>query len=131
MKVAIFPIFILCFYFHSYGQAYDSIFNEIEQDSAFIDGKIILSEEQPTFVQFFVSDYLLGVQRSEYATVDNEGRFQIKFFIRNTHEVYWRFGENGLSNVILVSPGDSLTIMMNDKEITFAGILIVYRIALN
>jgi thiol-disulfide isomerase/thioredoxin len=94
----------------------------MRQDSAFINGQIILSDEKPVSIRFAVVDYLLGVEKYEYATIDDEGRFQIKFFIRNTHQVYCSYGEKRRRyNMLILSPGDSLTLSVNNDDVKFFG----------
>lgn len=121
MKDATFSLLILCAFCVSFGQTQLAAPAQIRHDSAFINGQIILSGEKPASIHFAVVDYLLGVENYEYAAIDDEGRFQIKFFIRNTHQVFCSYGEKRKYNTLILSPGDSLTLVVNDDDAKFFG----------
>jgi len=92
MRNALFSFLILWPVFSSFGQTADSGSIPVRVDAAFINinGQIISSGEKPLSVTFYVVDYRLGIERSERTSVGEDGKFQIKFFIRNTPQVYWR-----------------------------------------
>jgi thiol-disulfide isomerase/thioredoxin len=121
MKDFLFSFLILCPLCLSFGQSHPTAPALLKQDSAYIKGQIILSGEKPASVTFFVVDYLLGIERPEHASVDAEGRFEIRFFIRNTHQVTWRYGERRNQGTLILSPGDSLTVIATDNEVKLFG----------
>lgn len=119
MKITLYSVLLICPLF-CLGQTRHST-EGMKQDSAFIEGQFILSDEKPASVTFYVVDYWLGIERNEHTTVDNEGRFQIKFFIRNTHQVNWAIAERRNHGTLILSPGDSLTLMITDSGAKFSG----------
>ena len=121
MKNTLRSFLVLCPVCFSYGQNQHPVPAQTEQDSAVINGEIILPGEKPASITFYVADYLLGIERPERGSVDEEGRFHVKFFIRNAHQVYWHHGERGRPRSLIVSPGDSLTLNVTDSGVKFTG----------
>ncbi|HEU5293035.1 MAG TPA: hypothetical protein VFU05_20460 [Cyclobacteriaceae bacterium] len=120
MKNILCSLFILSPLCVSLGQPHAAR-EEMGKDSVFIQGQITLSNEKPSSIRFAVVDYLLGVENYEYATIDDEGNFEIKFFLRNTQQVYCSYGERMRHNTLILSPGDSLMITVSDNGIKFFG----------
>jgi thiol-disulfide isomerase/thioredoxin len=121
MKTFHAALVILCPLCHSIGQTFDTVPALPKEDSAFIKGQIILRDKKPSSITFYVVDYLVGIEKPERASVDVEGRFQIRFFIRNTHQVSWRYDERGSYGSLILSPGDSLTLIVTDDQVQFFG----------
>lgn len=122
MKNALFSLLILFPLCASYGQTHHPVTKRMKQDSAFINGHLILSHEKSQSLSFVVWDHWLGITRTENAMLDEAGKFEIKFFIRNTLPVLCRYEDRGKHYVwLIISPGDSLTIVKNGSDVTFSG----------
>lgn len=121
MKNTLLTFLVLCAVCFSYGQDQEAVPPQTHQDSAVINGEITLSGEKDASITFYVVDYLLGIESPERGSVDEQGRFHVKFFIRNTHQVNWHYGESGQPGTLIVSPGDSLTLNITDSGVKFSG----------
>lgn len=121
MKNTLLSFLMLCPLFSSFGQANAPVSTQTKPDSVFIVGQIILSGQKPQAVSFALWDHWLGTNKTYYTSLDSAGRFQITLLIRHTNPVLWRYSDKARWQTIIVSPGDSLTIVVNDTEIKFLG----------
>lgn len=122
MKKTLSLLLILCPHCISFGQTQQPAPPQIQQDSAFINGQLALSHEKSQAISFVVWDHWSGITRTENAMLDEDGKLVIKFFIRNTIPVLCQYEDKGRHYLwLIVSPGDSLTIVKNGSDVTFSG----------
>src|SRR6478736_8122434 len=90
-------------------------------DSVHIHGEFNgLTLKKNSLITFHVNDFVLGKQLSFYSSIDSAGRFDIKFPMRCTQDIFWRYDEDSLFSLI-VSPKDSLKILIDKAGAHFFG----------
>ena len=90
-------------------------------DTVYIHGEIKTPRQKnKSIVTFHVNDYVTGKLLNYYSSIDSTGKFDVKFFLRNTQDIFWRYNEDSLFRLI-ISPKDSLTIIINKGGIHFSG----------
>ena len=90
-------------------------------DTIYIHGEIkTLLQGKNTIVTFLVNDYVLARQLNYYSNIDSSGKFDIKFPVRCTQNIFWKYNEDSIFNLI-VSPNDSLAIILDKVGAHFLG----------
>lgn len=120
---------ILCFVLGltvcGFSQTGDQKVSPSQPDSIFISGNIFLEEEErPESIAFAFSDHWLGIDQNVHAMIDANGDFSTKIFLRGTNTILCRYKDQ--SNLrhyswLIVSPGDSLSITVNNHAYSFFG----------
>jgi thiol-disulfide isomerase/thioredoxin len=122
MKVVVILLLLGALRVPSSGQTDNTIADLKTPDSVFVNGRITLPDGKSRSIFFVFWDQLLGINRKEYAMLDENGRFEIKLFIRSTSPILWRYqGKETQDGFLIVSPGDSLTIIIEGSAVTFSG----------
>ena len=117
--------FALCLPLGGLGQTSEQNLSPPQPDSIFISGNIFLEgEERPESIAFAFWDHWLGVNQKIRAMIDANGNFSTKIFLRRTNAVLCRYKDQ--SNLrhhswLIVSPGDSISITVNNHEFSFSG----------
>lgn len=108
-----------------FSQTGDQKLSPSQPDSNFISGNIFLEgEERPESIAFAFSDQWLGINQNVYAMIDANGDFSTKIFLRGTNTILCRYEDQSNRrhySWLIVSPGDSLLITVNNHEYSFSG----------
>lgn len=117
--------FALCLTLVAFAQPRDQKVWPSQPDSIFISGNISLEgEEKPECITFAFWDHLLGTNQNLRAMIDANGDFKARIFLRGTNAMFCVYLDQSrqrhYSNLI-VSPGDSLSITVNNHQFSFFG----------
>lgn len=110
---------------YGFGQTRDREFWPHEPDSIFISGTISLEgEKTPESIAFAFWDHWLGINQDVRAMIDANGAFNTRILLRCTNAVLCRYQDQSNRwhySYLIVSPGDSLSIAVNNHQYSFFG----------
>lgn len=117
--------FALCLTLCGFGQTGDQKVSPSQPDSIFISGNVSLEgEERPEYMTFAFWDDWLGINENVRTMIDANGDFSTKIFLRGTNAILCRYEDQSKRrhySWLIVSPGDSLSITVNNHEYSFFG----------
>ncbi|MEJ1241647.1 thioredoxin family protein [Chryseolinea sp. T2] len=95
----------------------------LRSDTVVITGKINIpiNAKGQVVATFYIIDYLLAAERTYFSVIDSTGNFHVRFFLRNTQDISWRFDKAQPSRQLLLAPGDSLHIVVDQSGFHFSG----------
>ena len=117
--------FVLCLTLCGFSQTANQKAPPSQPDSIFISGNVSLEgEERPEYMAFAFPDNWLGTNQKVHAPIDANGDFRTKVFLRGTNAVLcWYEDQTNRMHYswLIVSPGDSLSITVNNHQYSFFG----------
>jgi hypothetical protein len=125
MKFTAILYFALCLTLCGFGQTGDQKAAPSQPDSISISGNIFLEGgERPEYIAFAFWDHWLGSNQNVRAMIDANGDFSTRIFLRGTNAILcWYQDQSNRRHYsyLIVSPGDSLSITVDNHQYTFFG----------